>query len=346
MKNKKSKYTFTMVSKIALYLCSLLLLLTIITPVDISAQSLTVYSGRSKALVEPLIQKFEQEHGVRMNVRYGSSTQLAVALLEEGRRTPADIFWAQDAGALGAVHRGDMFQQLPRNLLSTLPEELYNSGETWVATSGRARVLAYSSTRVDTAALPESVLDLTDTMWRNRVGWAPSNGSFQSFLTSLRVLEGDDTTLQWLNQMKDNGAQSYINNSSLLQAIAAGEIDLALTNHYYLYRFRENNPDFPVDQTYFAGDDPGNLVNVAGIGILETAENRENAIRFIRFLLEQENQQWVTNEVYEYPVIHDLDSVHGNTTFEDIQELSPDVELDDLSDLDQTLSLLRRAGLL
>ncbi len=322
------------------------MLLLPLLPVDIMAQSLTIYSGRSKALVEPLIRKFEQEHGIRMNVRYGGSTQLAVALLEEGRRTPADVFWAQDAGALGAVHRNDLFEKLPDELLSLLPGHLHNSDGTWIATSGRARVMAYSTARVDSTELPESIFGLANPAWSGRVGWAPSNASFQSLLTSMRLLEGDDRILQWLRDMRDNNTQSYINNSALLQAVAAGEIDIALTNHYYLFRFRETNPRFPVEQTLFAPGDPGNLVNVAGIGILKYTRNRDAALAFITFLLELENQQWVTREVYEYPVRDDAALPAVNTSVRDIQELGPNLDLDDLSDLNKTLDLLRRAGLL
>ncbi len=318
----------------------------LIVPLNLEAQSLTVYSGRSKALVEPLIQKFEQEHSIRVNVRYGSSTQLAVALLEEGRRTPADVFWAQDAGALGAVHRNDMFDTLPDELLGRLPVRLHNSEGTWVATSGRARVMAYSRTRVDSTRLPESIFGLADPEWRGRVGWAPSNGSFQSLLTSMRLLEGDDVILQWLREMRENNAQSYINNSALLQAIAAGEIDVALTNHYYLLRFRETDPGYPVKQTWFAPGDPGNLVNVAGIGMLKNARNRQASLAFIAFLLEEENQLWITREVYEYPVREDVVTESVHSSLRDIRELSPDLDLDDLSDLNRTLDLLRRAGLL
>ncbi len=318
----------------------------LIFPPDLAAQSLTIYSGRSKALVEPLIRKFEKEHGIRMNVRYGSSTQLAVALLEEGRRTPADVFWAQDAGALGAVHRSEMFDKLPDDLLSLLPGRLHNSEGTWIATSGRARVMAYSSTRVDSTRLPDSIFGLTSPEWRGRVGWAPSNGSFQSLLTSMRLLEGDDVILQWLREMRENNTQSYINNSALLQAVAAGEIDIALTNHYYLFRFRETDPRFPVEQTWFAPGDPGNLVNVAGIGMLKNASNRESAFAFMKFLLEEENQLWITREVYEYPVREGVVTQSVHASLRDIQELSPDLDLDDLSDLNRTLDLLRRAGLL
>ncbi|MDI6401748.1 iron ABC transporter substrate-binding protein [Balneolaceae bacterium ANBcel3] len=321
-------------------------LLTLLMIVDVQSQSLTVYSGRSKALVEPLIEEFEQETGIRMNVRYGSSTQLAVALMEEGRRTPADVFWAQDAGALGAVHQAGLLQPLPPSSVADIPSEYRNAAGTWVATSGRARVLAYSSHRVDKERLPESVYDLVQPEWAGRVGWAPANGSFQSFLTSMRLLDGNEKTLEWLENMKNNNARSYINNSALLQAISAGEIDLALTNHYYLYRFKENNPDYPVAQIFFKAGDPGNLINVAGLGILASSQKTTEAEAFIHFLLKPENQQWVADEIFEYPVHPDIRTWSSGRELEHIQDLAPSVDLDDLSSLEQTLTLLRRAGLL
>lgn len=324
----------------------LLLIVLMLFPAEAATQSLTIYSGRSKALVEPLIRKFEEKHDIRMNVRYGGSTQLAIALLEEGRRTPADVFWAQDAGALGAVHRNELFEKLPDDLLSILSEGLYNADGTWIATSGRARVMAYSTTRVDTTRLPDSIFNLVDDHWKGRIGWAPSNGSFQSLLTSIRLQIGDDELLQWLRDMRANNTQGYINNSALLQAIAAGEIDVALTNHYYLYRFRENDPAFPVEQTMFSDGDPGNLVNVAGIGILKNVSNRKEAMAFLNFLLEPENQEWVTREVYEYPVREGLSTDEVDVSMREVQQVSPDLDLDDLSDLDRTLELLRMAGLL
>lgn len=310
------------------------------------ARNLILYSGRSKALVQPLIEKFEQEHGIRVQVRYGSSTQLAVAMLEEGRRTPADLFWAQDAGALGAVHRGDMLGPLPLGLLELVTERFHNEEGTWVATSGRARVLAYSPARTAAKTLPASVFMLADPEWRGRVGWAPGNASFQSFLTALRLQTGDEAALAWLDAMRENQAQSHINNSSLLQAIAAGEIDLALTNHYYLYRFREADASFPVEQTWFEAGDPGNMVNVAGIGVLRTSRNQEKALAFIRFLLEEQNQEWIAREVYEYPVLPLAEPPDESRILQDIEALSPAVDLDALSDLDRTLALLRQAGLL
>lgn len=294
-------------------------------------------------MVEPLIKKFESETGINVRVRYGGTTQLAVAILEEGSRSPADLFWAQDAGALGAVNAKNLFGTLPGATMESVPGHYRGEDNKWIATSGRARVLAYSSGRVDSSDLPESIFDLVDPRWKNRLGWAPTNGSFQSFLTALRKISGDEETLEWLKKIRNNGVENYANNNAIIQAIAAGEIDAGLTNHYYLYRYRESNSGFPVDQTFFKAGDPGNLVNVSGIGILESSRNKENAVKFVDFLLSPSTQEWFTREVFEYPVIAgvSLNLPDGNPV-----NTGPEVDLDDLSDLEATLKMLREAGLL
>ncbi|MEX0684380.1 MAG: iron ABC transporter substrate-binding protein [Balneolales bacterium] len=324
-------------------LTSLLVTLLIYLPLALTAQNLTIYSGRSKALVEPIINQFEAETGINVRVRYGGTTQLALAILEEGERSPADLFWAQDAGALGALTSENNFDNLPRNTLEKVSAQYRGQGGKWIATSGRARVLAYSTSRVDTAQLPKSIFDLDDPRWRGRIGWAPANGSFQSSLTALRKIHGNEQALIWLQDIKNNGAESYSNNTSIVQAIAAGEVDMGLVNHYYLYRFLENDPDFPVDQAFFEAGDTGNLVNVSGIGLLNSAINKDTAIQFIDFLLSTSSQEYFTEEVYEYPVIP---NVRGILHHKNPAGLGPDIDLEELGDLDGTLDLLREAGLL
>jgi len=218
----------------------------------------------------------------------------------------------------------------------------------WVATSGRARVLAYSTStdRVDADALPRSIRELTDPRYRGRVGWAPANASFQSFVTALRRVEGEAAAEKWLVAMKENGAKAYPKNTAIIQAIVAGEIDYGLANHYYLLRFKKGNSGFPVAQTFFAERDCGNLVNVAGVGILQSSQHRAAAEQFIRFLLSPTAQQFFTSDVLEYPVI---DDVIPNTNLVDGEELTgmaPEVRLSDLDDLEGTLALLRKVGLL
>ena len=194
--------------------------------------------------------------------------------------------------------------------------------------------------------MPKSVFDLTQDQYEGRVGWAPTNGSFQSFVTAMRLEHGDERTLEWLENMRDNEAVVFSNNSSQVQGIADGEIDFGLVNNYYLLRFLEEDSDFPVEQTFFEQGDIGNLVNVAGVGVLESSDDKQNAVEFVRYLLSPEAQQYFTNNVYEYPVIENVQQNDELESIDHLMEVSPDVALDNLDDLKGTLDLLRQAELL
>ncbi len=308
--------------------------------------TLTLYAGRSKSLVAPIIEQFEEATGIKVDVKYGNSAQLALALQEEGDKSNADVFWAQDAGALSAVAKAGLFADLPSDVSGLVTSMFASPNAAWVATSGRARVLAYSPARVSEDHLPASVSELLSPAWRDRVGWAPTNASFQSFVTAMRVAWGESRTETWLRQMKENGAKSYPKNTAIVQAIAAGEIDLGLPNHYYLLRFKKSDSGYPVEQTFFAEGDIGNLVNVAGAGILANSQRKYAALEFVKFLLGPNAQQYFASDVFEYPVI---DAVIPNSRLvktADLQTAAPNVGLADLDDLEGTLSLLRKLGLL
>ena len=294
--------------------------------------------------MEPLLEKFEEKTGITVQTRFGGTPQLALALHQEGARSQADLFWAQDAGALGNV--SDLLQKLPEDLVNQVDDSIRHPEGLWIATSGRARVLAYSSVRVEEAELPKTLDGLTDPQWKSRIGWAPTNGSFQSFVTAMRLTVGEEKTQAWLTAVKSNDAKAYSNNSSLLQGLAAGEIDVALTNHYYLYRMLERDKNFPVKQTFFEADSPGNLVNFAGIGLLQTSKNSEAAKQLIAFLLSETGQKYFTDTVFEYPVKSDVEGYADMIRFSELQELSPDISLDQLEDLSGTIKLLREVDLL
>ena len=307
---------------------------------------LTLYSGRGESLVDPLIERFQAETGITVNVRYGGTSQLAVALAEEGDQTNADLYWAQDGGALGAVHAAGLFASLPDSLTGKAPAPYRNADGTWVATSGRARALAYAPARVDTNALPQSVFDLTDPAYQGRVAWAPANGSFQAAVTAMRKLVGEDSTRQWLEAMRDNGAKPYPRNSAIVQAIADGEVDYGLPNHYYLLRFKSEDANYPVEQTYFGPGDPGNLVNVAGIGILKNSARQAAALRFVSYLLSADAQQYFASDTKEYPMIEGVEYSPGLPALRDLEALQPQIDLESLDDLEATLAMLRDVGLL
>lgn len=333
-------------SRLSVFVALLFALLLVASCTGEDQDDLVIYSGRSQSLVEPLIERFEEESGLSVGVRYGDTAQLAVALTEEGESSRADLFWAQDAGALGAVHAAGLLADLPSSLLEEVPPHYRNDDNTWVATSGRARTLVYSASRVDASDLPDSILDLTDEEYQGRVGWAPTNGSFQAHLTAMRRIEGDDGTREWLRAMKENGAQAYSNNTSIVQAVADGEIDYGLANHYYLYRFKSEDPDFPVEQDFFEEGDPGNLINVAGVGVLDSSERQDVALQFVEFLLSEEAQQYVANEVFEYPVVEEVQASSDDFSAAGLEELQPAIDLDELRDLEETLDLLRDEELL
>ena len=186
-------------------------------------KKITVYSGRSESLVKPLFEKFQQSTGITVEVRYGDTAQMAAQVLEEGDRSPADVFFAQDAGALGAVSKQGLFAPLPSAVLARVPAIYRSRAGEWVGVTGRSRVLAYNADMVPAAELPTSVLDLTDPKWRGKVGVAPTNGSFQAFVTALRVQHGDQKAAEFLSGLKANDAQIRENNVVIVQDVNVGE---------------------------------------------------------------------------------------------------------------------------
>ena len=310
------------------------------------AGDFTLYSGRNETLVGPLLEQYAAERGVAVDTRFGGTGELAATLLEEGENTPASAFLAQDAGALGLLADEGRFQQLPGEILERVDPRFRDAEGRWVGVTGRARVLAYNTEALTEDELPDAVQDLTDPAWAGRIGWAPENASFQAFITAFRLLEGDDAVRTWLEAMVANGTVSFgDSNTAIVQAIGAGEIDAGLVNHYYAYVVgREEGEGFPVANHFFAEGDPGSLINVTGVGILEGAENAEAALAFTAYLLSAEGQEYFASETFEYPLAEGIAAPEGLVPLSEIGH--PDIDLGDLADLRGTLDLLAEAGLL
>jgi iron(III) transport system substrate-binding protein len=307
------------------------------------AQTLTIYSGRGESLIGPLIEQAEQDLGIDIEVRYGDTAELAATILEEGDNSPADLFFGQDAGALGALAREGRTADIPEDLLSQVDERFRSPDGQWVGISGRSRVINYNTDLVNASELPNSIWDLTEPQWEGRVAWAPTNGSFQAFVTALRLTEGDERALEWLEAMRDNGAVVYNNNTAIVEALGRGEIELGLTNNYYLYRFLEEDPNFPVAQHY-TRNDAGSMINVAGVAIINTTDQQEDVEAFVRYLLTPEGQEFFAQETKEYPLVVGIDPPEDQLPIDEINP--PRIDLSDLADLEGTLALLEQAGIL
>ena len=306
---------------------------------------LTVYSGRSPELIGPLLERFADAAGIDIGVRYGSTAQLAALLLEEGDDSPADVFIAQDAGALGALQAAGLLAPLDGALLDRVgPAYRSREGE-WVGLSGRVRVVVYNTEAIAPAELPSSILDFADERWEGRVAWAPTNGSFQAWVTALRLTLGEDGAREWLEAMANNDPLALLNNVSIVQAVERGEVDVGFVNHYYLSRFlAEEGEDFGVRNHYTGPGDVGTLVNVAGAGILRSSERRAEAQLLLDFLLSEEAQFHFAEVNAEYPLVA---GVPSRSDLPSIAELQPiDIDLSRLEDLEGTLRLLRDVGVL
>ena len=309
-------------------------------------RTLTVYSGRSQTLVHPLLELFGEQTGVAIRVKYAGSASTVATLLEEGDNSPADVVFLQDPGSLGTLGAAGVLAPIPQETLSKVDARFRSPGGEWVGTSGRARTVIYNTEAIDPAVdLPSSILDFTAPEWNGRVGWAPANGSFQAFVTALRLLLGEDAAREWLEGMKANDAQEYPNNVTTVAATANGEVDVGFVNHYYLERFlEEHGPGFEARNHYIGNGDPGALVLVAGAGILKVSKNRETAQEFIDFLLGEQAQRYFASEIKEYPVAAGVEPVGDLPPMADLDP--PNVDLGSLSDLAGTLRLLREVGIL
>lgn len=312
--------------------------------VPLSGETLTVYSGRSEGLIGPILQQFTDETGVQVEVRYGNTAEMAAVILEECDNSPADVYIAQDAGALGALEQEGRLLPLPSDIMARVPAEFRSDSGLWVGLSGRARVLVYNTDTLSEDELPASILDLTNPEWAGRVGWAPTNASFQSQVTALRLLLGEEAARAWLEAMVANGTVTYENNSAIVQAVIDGEIEVGLVNHYYLYGFLADNPDVPAANYFFPGGDPGALVNIAGAAIVSTSDQPGLAQRLVLYLLGNTAQEYFAAETYEYPLV---EGISPSVELKPLAEIeAPELDLSDLSDLQTTLELLSETGAL
>jgi iron(III) transport system substrate-binding protein len=306
--------------------------------------TLTVYSGRNEELVGQVFDDFTEATGIEVDVRYGDTAELAVTIVEEGDASPADVYFGQDAGALGALQAQDRLVALPDDVLDRV-DPLFRSREgEWVGTTGRVRVLAYNTDTLSEDDVPDSILDLTDPEWSGRVGWAPTNGSFQAFVTALRVTEGEDVAREWLEGMQANDVVVFENNTAIVEGVARGEVEVGITNHYYLYRFLAEDPDYNVANKFLPGD-IGGLVNIAGVGVLGSSDEQEAAFELVRYLLSDEVQTYFgqVTDALEFPVVDGIDSPELPT----LDEIDPpDIDLSNLEDLQGTLELLQEVGAL
>jgi iron(III) transport system substrate-binding protein len=307
-------------------------------------ERLVVYSGRTENLVGPLLRDFSDESGVKIDVRYGDSANLALLIDEEGDRTPADVFISQSPGAVGYLDAAGRLTELPDGVVAQVPEGDAAADQTWVGLSGRVRTLVYNTDLVDPETLPDSVLDLAQPRYAGQVALAPTNGSFQDFVTVLRDQLGDDEAQAWLDGMAAGDPPTFSDNTAIVEAVGRGEVPMGLVNHYYAFRAKDADPDLPIDNHYFPEGDYGSTLLVTAASIIDGTGRGEDAEKLIDFLLSSEAQEFFSEETFEYPLAGDATPNAALPPFDDISATR--VDLDELGGgLARTTEMIDESGL-
>jgi len=308
---------------------------------------ITLYLGRGEGgLYQDLLDLIQDMYDdFNIVTKQGGSSSLANTILEENRggETPADVFWSIDAGSLGVVAENGYTQELPDDVLDLVRSEFRSSDGDWVGTAGRARSVPYNTEALSESDVPSSVFDFTENeAFEDSLGWAPSYGAFQAFVTAMRVLNGESETRDWLNGVMDKGVTEYPDEFVLSQAVANGEVGAGFANHYYTVRVQKSRSDAPLGLA-FTENDAGALVNVAGAQVMESANDYDLASNFVRHLLSSEAQEYFATTTFAYPLISGVEPVGDIPTVDQLNP--PEIDLTQLSDIQPTLELMRDVGI-
>jgi len=275
-----------------------------------TSQEVNVYTHRHYEADQQLFQKFEEQTGIKVNVINASADELIQKMTLEGDKSPADVLITVDAGRLHRAKTSGLLQSVSSSILdSIIPPHLMDKDKNWFALTKRARVIAYAKDRVNPEEL-STYQALTDAKWKNKILIRSSSNIYnQSLLASIIAHQGDNEAKTWVEGVVQNLARSPKGNDrDQVKAVAAGEGDLAIVNTYYVGMLaNSDNPEerkvaesigifFPNQNT------TGTHVNVSGAGVAKYAPNKENALKFIEFLVSQEAQKIFALSNYEYPV--------------------------------------------
>ena len=312
-----------------------------------TGEEITIYSGRSEDLIQPVLDAFECQSGTSVVTNFGDPTDLALQLVEEGDRTPADVFLSKSPGAVGFLRNEGVLSSLSGDVTSLVDDANVGGDDSWVGITGRQRVLVYNVDLVDEADLPTSVLDLTDERFRGQVAIPATNGSFQDWFTVFRAQQGDDVAATWLEDMVANDAIVTESNRPTVDAVGRGEFQFGLVNHYYNFQELEAiGADHRAENHNFAADDIGSLVIVTAAGITSTSDNVSESEQLITFMLDEASQSFFTNDSLEYPLAAGVEPAAVLPALGD-DGADFDVTFDDLGNgLTRTVEIIENSGIL
>jgi iron(III) transport system substrate-binding protein len=294
--------------KSALYAIAATAIAAIMFSLPATAQNagatLTIYNAQHSSLTKAWVAAFTKATGIKVVQRDGEDDELGNQIIQEGARSPADVFLTENSPAMVLVDNAKLLAPLPADILSQVPEGIRPSSGHWVPIAARSTVFVYNKTKLAAAKLPKSILDLAQPGWKGRWGASPAGADFQAIVSALLELKGSAATLDWLKAMKTNAA-IYRGNGAVLKAVNAGQIDGGIIYHYYWFRDQaktgENSSNTALH--YFRNQDPGAFVSLSSGGILASSKHKKEAEIFLKWLTGKGGQEILrTGTSFEYAV--------------------------------------------
>lgn len=302
---------------------------------------LVVYSGRTDDQIHPVLQCIEDQYDdFDLRVSYDDNESIRNELIEVGGNAEADVFYSQDSATLATIAHEGLSAPLSDDVADIVPAEYRDPEARWTATSGRVRAIQYNTDLVDPDELADDIFAYAeDDRYAGRIATRPNSGSFHAFVAAMIDLEGEERTREWMRGLvEDQDIELFASGSAQAQAVADGEVDIALGNQYYAARLLRNDPDTPIDLAFTDGD-VGSLFNVAGVTVLDSADDIQLAEAFVEHLLAAEAQYFFMDVNGEYPIIDGIEYVGDLPAADDIDP--PSYDLSQLVDLERALDVQR-----
>lgn len=311
---------------------------------------LVLYNGQHLQTTDGLVSGFEKATGIHVEVHSDDEDVLANQLIQEGPRSPADVFFTENSPALMSLEERGMLAKVDAATLAQVPSKYDSPAGDWVGVTARVNVLVYNTNLLQPDQVPTSIMDLAEPQWRGKIAIAPSETDFQPVVTSVLRTYGSARTLQWLQGLRQNaGALQFPDNETLVDMVSrkSNSIDLCSLNNYYWYRERDQVGAANMHSAiaFLAPHDPGYVLDVSGAGILKSAPNKVAAQRFLAFVTSRQGEEIIAHSnSYEYPLGSGVTTAQPLKPFDQLQPAP--LTISDLGDSSQAIALEQEAGLL
>lgn len=307
--------------------------------------ALVIYSSQHENVTKAWADAFTKSTGVKTQIRSGADSSMGQQIVQEGAKSPADVFLTENSPAMTQVQRAGLLAPVDAATLAQLPDGFAPSSKDWTAIAARSTVLVYNPSKISEAQLPKSMMDLQQPQWKGKWGGAPGGADFQAIVAGMLAMKGKPATEAWLKALKAN-ARIYQNNIATMKAVNAGEVPVGIMYHYYWYRDQAATKEGSKNTKlhYFKGEDPGAFVSLSAGGVLKSSKKADKAQQFLKFVTSTQGQQVLADSgSMEYAVGKDAKSASVLPPLTTLQ--APKVDPFDLNS-ETVISMMTDAGIL